>query len=94
MNWTTLKTAIDSVIGILKDSVIPVLFTLATVYFIWGVLSYIMAADDEKKVAEARYYITYGLIGLFIIVSMWGIVSLIARTFISGGGMPTGPTNI
>lgn len=91
MNWVNLKEIINSIIGILKGSVIPVLFTLATVYFMWGVLSYIMAADDEKEITAARSYIIYGLIGLFVIVSMWAIVGLVFHSLGASGSMPTGP---
>jgi hypothetical protein len=95
MNWTNLKDAIDSIIGILQNNVIPLLFALATIYFLWGVLSYIMSADDEKGIAEARSYIIYGLVGLFVIVSMWGLVGLVTRTLHTGGvGIPKGPQDI
>lgn len=93
MVWTNFGTIITGLISIIKNGIIPLLITLATVYFLWGVIGYIMAAGDEKKITEARYFIIYGLIGLFVIVSMWGLVNLAVSTFIgSGGGMPTGPS--
>jgi fumarate reductase subunit D len=92
MDWKDFGTITLGIVDIIKSSVVPLMITLATVYFLWGVLSYIMAAGDEKKLTEARYYILYGLIGLFVIVAMWGLVSIITNTFInSGGGMPKGP---
>lgn len=93
MVWTDFNTIITGLTDII-GSIIPLLITLATVYFLWGVLGYIMAAGDEKKITEARHFIAYGLIGLFVIVSVWGLVSVITNTFIGSdnSGMPSGPT--
>lgn len=59
---------------------IPVLITLAVVYFIWGVIQYTVSTDEEAK-KGARSKIINGLIGLFVIVAFWGILSLITTTF-------------
>jgi len=55
----------------------PLLITVATIYFVWGVLQYITSGADEGKRAEARQTMIYGVIGLFVIVSVWGLISLI-----------------
>jgi hypothetical protein len=60
--------------------VIPVLITLAVVYFIWGIIQYTLSTDEEKK-KKARGMIINGLIGLFIIVAFWGIIRLVTNTF-------------
>lgn len=73
----------------LIESVIPLLMVIATVVFLWGIISYIMAAGDEEKVKEARSFIIYGLIGLFVMVSVWGLVGVIAGSFgVSGTNIP------
>lgn len=60
--------------------VIPILITLAVVYFIWGVIQYTVSSDEEAK-KNARSKIIMGLIGLFVIVAFWGIINLIMNTF-------------
>jgi uncharacterized membrane protein len=60
--------------------IIPVLITLAVVYFIWGVIQYTVSSDEEKK-KKARGAIIQGLIGLFVIIAFWGIIRLITNTF-------------
>jgi len=60
--------------------VIPILITLAVIYFIWGVIEYTVSGDEEKK-KNARSKIISGLIGLFVIVAFWGIIRLITNTF-------------
>jgi len=61
--------------------IIGMLFPLATVFFLWGAIEYIRAAGDEKKIKDARQKITYGIIGLFMMVAVWGIVKAVVATF-------------
>lgn len=61
--------------------VIPILIAVALIMFINGVIKYITAGADETKRAEARNTMLYGIIGLFVIVAVWGLVDVIARTF-------------
>lgn len=60
--------------------IVPALVTVAVVYFIWGVISFIMSSEeDAKKKGKAK--IINGLIGLFVIVAFWGIISIVQNTF-------------
>ena len=59
---------------------IPILITLAVLYFIWGVIQYVIADDEEAKSA-GRDRIIYGLIGFVAIIALWGLVKLLTRTF-------------
>lgn len=72
--------SIAGTIGQWLSYIIPILITLAVVYFIWGVIQYLIAGDEEKK-KKATGMITAGLIGLFIIIAFWGIVRLVTNTF-------------
>lgn len=73
----------------LLNYIIPVLIAIGVVYFIWGVVQYTMSTDDEAK-KGARSKIIQGLIGLFVIVSFWGIINVFTNTF--GVGPVKGPT--
>jgi hypothetical protein len=64
----------------LLNLVIPVLIAFAVVYFIWGVIMYVISGDETKK-KEARGHVISGLIGLFVIVAFWGIIGVITNTF-------------
>jgi hypothetical protein len=59
------------------DLLVPVVITLALIYFIWGITQYVIAQSDEKK-ADAKAHIIYGIIAMFVIVSIWGITDFIA----------------
>jgi hypothetical protein len=61
-------------IGNILNSVIPILITLAVIYFIWGVIQYGIAKDESAK-TEGRGAMINGLIALMVIVSVWGLVN-------------------
>lgn len=62
------------------NTIIPIIIVLGVVYFVWGVVSYVIASEEEAKTA-GRNRMIYGIIGLVVIVSMWGLVGIVTRTF-------------
>lgn len=54
------------------------LMTLATIYFIWTVFALIRA--DEKTRAEAKEKLKWAVIGLAIMVCVWGLIRFAAST--------------
>lgn len=69
------------------SAIIPVLITLGIIYFIWGVLEYVLGKSDDAK-KEGRNRMIWGIVGLFAIVSVWGLVALLNSTFgIQQGGV-------
>ncbi len=64
----------------LLNAVIPVLIALGVVYFVWGVVQYVIAADEEQKSA-GRDKIIYGIIGLAVIIGVWGLATILRNTF-------------
>lgn len=64
------------------NPIIAVLFALAMAYFIFGVVAYIWNPENEEARAKGRQGMLWGLIGMFIMVSVFGIM----RFFISSIG--------
>jgi len=67
-------------IGKILNQILPVLLVLGVVYFVWGVISYMIGADEEQK-TKGKNKIIYGIIGFVVIISLWGIVSLVISGF-------------
>ncbi len=65
--------------------VMPIVIVLGVIYFIWNVIKYATNKEAEKR-EEAREAMIYGLIGLFVIVSIWGIIGFIGSTLGVGQG--------
>ncbi len=71
--------------------VIPMLITIALIYFLWGVAQYVMKQGDEEGQKAARAMMINGVIALFVIISVWGLVAVLNATFgIQAGGGPGG----
>ncbi len=90
-------TQIFSILGIVQNIlnfIVPMVITLGVIYFIYGVIGYVSAADEEKR-TESRNVMIYGIIGLFVIVSIWGLIRFLgSSTGVGQGGINclTNPT--
>jgi hypothetical protein len=79
-------------VGEILNAVVPVLIALGIVYFVWGVISYVVGGDEEAK-KKGRDKIVYGIIGLAVIVAVWGLVRILTNTFrVNNTGNFTLPT--
>lgn len=87
-NMKSIEGIINWATCLLSRSVIPLLFALAVVAFIWGVIQFYLNPDNEEKRKKGKSFIVGGLIALFVMVSMWGIVSIFTTTFDVGNTMP------
>jgi formate hydrogenlyase subunit 3/multisubunit Na+/H+ antiporter MnhD subunit len=76
---TRVENVLNTISQILTRYVIPLLITIAVIYFIWGVIQYTVSSDEEAK-KGARDKIIKGLIGLFIIIAFWGIIFTVSNT--------------
>jgi Type IV secretion system pilin len=69
------------VIGLLNTVVVPTIFAIAFAAFMWGVVKYFfLSSGDEKKRAEGRAFIFWGIIGLVVLFSVWGFVNILLST--------------
>lgn len=75
----TIESILCEISNIL-NTIIPVIIVLGVVYFVWGVVSYVISSEEEAKKA-GRDRMIFGIIGLVVIVSMWGLVAVVTKTF-------------
>lgn len=78
---TSIAVLFDRVICILRFSLWPLLISMAVIVFVIGVVKYIAGADEEAKRTEGRNFMIYGLVALFVMVSVWGLVGVLQGTF-------------
>jgi len=57
---------------------------LAFIFFLWGIAKYIFSAGDENKKQEGKSIMLWGIIGLFVMFSIWGILTILFNTFFEG----------
>jgi uncharacterized membrane protein YidH (DUF202 family) len=58
----------------------PFLIGLAVFLVMWGVFKFITSAGDETKRAEAQKLVLWGVIGVFVMISIWGFVNILRNT--------------
>lgn len=76
---SNIESLIDRIEHLIVAAV-PLLIAIAVVYFIIGVIKYVTAGEAEDKTA-ARNYIIWGIVVIFVITSVWGLVHLLSGTF-------------
>lgn len=75
-----------SIIDVINDILVPVLFAVAFITFLWGVYQYfILGAANEEERKKGRQFVLWGIIGFFIIGSLWGLVNIVKQTLIPAG---------
>lgn len=75
---------IDSFLRTIKEVVInPMIvfiFSLGTILFLFGIIRFFLNPTDETIRKESKNHMVWGLIGMFIMVSVFGIMNLIVKT--------------
>jgi NADH:ubiquinone oxidoreductase subunit 6 (subunit J) len=56
-------------------------FVVATIVFFYGIVKFIRTADSDTAREEGKKTILYGIVGLFIMFSVFGIVNVVLKTF-------------
>lgn len=62
--------AIAYIVGL----IIPILIGIALIVFFWGLVMYIAKTGDEKAHERGKRTMIAGIVSLFIMVSIWGII--------------------
>lgn len=90
--FNSITDLINILINIINQSVVLVV-SLALLFFFWGLANFIIYASDETKRKEGKSIMLWGIIALFVMLSVWGLVGVLEDTFLkggSGGGSATG----
>jgi len=68
----------------LMNAVVPLLFALAIAGFIYGIIKYFLSADNEEQKKAGKNFMIWGIVAIFVMVSIWGLVGILSGTFLSG----------
>jgi hypothetical protein len=60
---------------------IPLLGAIALLVFILGVAKFIRSSGNEKEIKDSKNLLIWGLIGIFVLMSVWGIVAFLRSEF-------------
>ena len=78
--WTNIQTAVDGVSNIgLK--LIPLIAVVAFLVFILAVGRFIRSTGDEAELKKTKKILIWGVIGLFILFTIWAIIAFLQIEF-------------
>lgn len=63
------------------DILIPLIITLAALVFFWGMVKFLATASDPKRREEGKALMIWGVIAIFVMISIWGFTELLASLF-------------
>ena len=82
------EVLIQRVNDAIVNPLILLLIAAASVYFLWGLSMFIANAEESAERAEGKKKIIWGLVGIFIMVSVFGLIRIVLDTF--GVAVPDG----
>lgn len=77
----TFRSFVVQVTSFVGDALMPLLFSAALAYFIWGVVEFIRSADNSDERNKGKTRILWGIIGLFAMLTYLGLTSSVTSTF-------------
>ncbi len=85
----------STLLYIINNVLVPVIFALAFIVFLYGIAkAYIFSMGSEDAVKDGHRLILWGIIGFVVMVSLWGLVNVVANTFgLYGASAPPTPVS-
>jgi hypothetical protein len=74
------ETLLSKIMYNIVSPIIFLLMAVAVVVFIWGVFGFIRNADSPEDRKKGGMHMLFGILGLFIMVTAYGILHLILGT--------------
>lgn len=67
---------------------VTVVFVLAVVAFGWGIVQFIFAAGDPTTLAKAKMFLLWGVVGMAVMASVFGLTQFLQNYFgVTAGGL-------
>jgi len=87
------KSVINT-LGEIINAILPLLIAVAVLGFFYGLARYIFKAGDDAAQKEARTIMIWGILVIFVMVSVWGLVRVLQSTFGTALGDTKQPVDV
>jgi hypothetical protein len=68
-------------VGRLVNLALPIVVGLALLGFFWGLVKFIFAQGDSDAKDQGKRIMIWGVVALFVMVSIWGLVRFVGQAF-------------
>lgn len=75
-----INTLMNSISKVVLNPLIIFIFALAVVYFVYGVMQFLLNPEDETIRKTGKQHMLWGVVGMFIMIATFGIMNLILNT--------------
>ena len=73
-------TLMGSINRVIINPLIVFLFALAVVYFVYGLVKYLLTPDNEEIRTSSKSHMLWGIFGMFIMIAVFGIMNILLKT--------------
>jgi hypothetical protein len=77
----TINALLGKIATLIINPLIILGFVVATIFLFYGIVQMIWGAADGSDLEKNRKNVMYGVIGLFIMFSVYGILRIVLATF-------------
>ncbi len=78
---TPLETLLLAIIAFTENVLIPFVFAIGFLMFVWGIfLFFIAGGSNEESKEKGKSLMVYAILGFVVIIIFWGIINLLAQT--------------
>lgn len=72
---------VEKINTVIINPILALLFAAGLLYFMWGVTMFIWKSDSDEARRDGAKHMLWGVIGMFIMVAVGGIIKIIENTF-------------
>lgn len=77
----TITHFIQNVNSEILNPIIILLFGVAFIYFIWGIVKFLSSDAADKARTDAKNSIMWAIFGMFVMFSVYGVINFVLATF-------------
>jgi len=90
----TVRALMERISQYFLNPLIVLMFAIALVTFVWGMFSFFGRKDSTEEIEKGKRHILWGIIGMAIMVSVFGIINFITNTTIGQTVDPSGSNDV
>ena len=87
--WGSVKDIVEAVGRFISGTIMPIIVALGVLYFFGNMIHFIGNMSNEKEREAFKKYSLNGILALFVMLSVWGIVAIGTQTLF--GSQPVIP---
>ena len=77
----TADNLVEKITEVIINPLLLLLFAAGFLYFLWGMTMFIWKADSDEGRTTGTRHMIWGIVGMFIMVAVMGIIKVIKGTF-------------